>query len=222
MDKYKLVCLASHKGADVSEQYRIKLLKDSFGAIPLCDLTPAHLATFRDERLKLVQHQTVKRDLSILSSAINTAIIEWNIPLAMNPVSKIRWRHTDQPRDRRFEDGEESLLLNHASPCMARMITVAVETAVRRSELLRIKRNHINCSKQTLEIGLTKTGKPRTIPTIVQSLKGTQGATESVREGDSNGRATNISNYWKLIIQRFPETERRDWTGGLPLAGSSP
>ena len=171
LDKYKLVCLASHKGADVSEQYRIKLLKDYFGAIPLCDLTPAHLATFRDERLKLVQHQTVKRDLSILSSAINTAIIEWNIPLAMNPVSKIRWRHTDQPRDRRFEDGEESLLLNHASPCMARMITVAVETAVRRSELLRIKRNHINCSKQTLEIGLTKTGKPRTIPLSSRALK---------------------------------------------------
>ena len=171
LNKYKLVCLAAHKGAEVSEQYRIKLLKDYFGAIPLCDLTPAHLATFRDERLKLVQHQTVKRDLSKLSSAINTAIIEWNIPLKMNPVSKIRWRNTDQPRDRRFEDGEESLLLNHASPCMARMITVAVETAVRRSELLRIKRSHINFSKQTLEIGLTKTGKPRTIPLSSRALK---------------------------------------------------
>jgi len=88
LDKYKLVCLASHKGADVSEQYRIKLLKDYFGAIPLCDLTPAHLATFRDERLKLVQHQTVKRDLSILSSAINTAIIEWNIAFGNEPCVK--------------------------------------------------------------------------------------------------------------------------------------
>ena len=51
LDRYKLICLASHKGAEVSEQYRIKLLKDYFGLIPLCDLTPAHLATFRDERL---------------------------------------------------------------------------------------------------------------------------------------------------------------------------
>ena len=171
LDKYKLVCLATHKGADVSEQYRIKLLKNYFGVIPLCDLTPAHLATFRDERLKLVQPQTVKRDLSVLSSAINTAIIEWNIPLNMNPVSKIRWRQTDQPRDRRFEDGEETQLLSHATPFMARMITVAVETAVRRSELLRIKRSHINFSKQTLEIGLTKTGKPRTIPLSSRALK---------------------------------------------------
>jgi integrase len=171
LDRYKLICLAAHKGAEVSEQYRIKLLKDYFGAIPLCDLTPAHLARFRDDRLKTVQHQTVKRDLSILSSAINTAIIEWNIPLKMNPVSKIRWKQTDQPRDRRFEDGEESQLLSHATPSMARMITVAVETAVRRSELLRIKRSHINFAKQTLEIGLTKTGKPRTIPLSSRALK---------------------------------------------------
>ena len=90
LDRYKLICLAAHKGAEVSEQYRIKLLKNHFGEIPLCDLTPAHLAEYRDDRLKLVQPQTVKRDLSVLSSAINTAIIEWNIPLKMNPVSMIR------------------------------------------------------------------------------------------------------------------------------------
>jgi len=171
LDRYKLICLAAHKGADVSEQYRIKLLKNYFGEIPLCDLTPAHLARFRDERLKLVQPQTVKRDLSVLSSAINTAIIEWNIPLKMNPVSKIRWKNTDQARDRRFQDGEETRLLSHATPFMSRMITVAVETAVRRSELLRIKRSHINFAKQTLEIGLTKTGKPRTIPLSSRALK---------------------------------------------------
>ena len=171
LDKYKLVCLPSHKGADASEQYRIKRLTNYFGAIPLCNLTPAHLAKYRDDRLETVKPPTVKRDLSVLSSAINTAIIEWNIPLKMNPVSKIRWRQTDQPRDRRFEDGEETRLFNHATPFMARMITVSVETAVRRSELLRIKRSHINFSKQTLEIGLTKTGKPRTIPLSSRALK---------------------------------------------------
>ena len=171
LDKYKLVCLATHKGANASEQYRINRLTNYFGAIALCDLTPAQLAKYRDDRLKTVQPQTVKRDLSVLSSAINTAIIEWNIPLKMNPVSKIRWKHTDQARDRRFEDGEESQLLSHATPFMARMITVAVETAVRRSELLRIKRSHINFFKQTLEIGLTKTDKPRTIPLSSSALK---------------------------------------------------
>ncbi|RTZ66653.1 MAG: site-specific integrase, partial [Gammaproteobacteria bacterium] len=31
LDRYKLICLATHKGADVSEQYRIKLLKNYFG-----------------------------------------------------------------------------------------------------------------------------------------------------------------------------------------------
>ena len=89
LDKYTDLVLPSHKGEKASEQYRIKALKNYFGTIPLADLAPAHLAKYRDDRLKTVQPQTVKRDLSALSSAINTAIIEWNIPLKMNPVSKI-------------------------------------------------------------------------------------------------------------------------------------
>jgi integrase len=63
---------------------------------------------------------------------------------------------------------------------MARMITVAVETAVRRSELLRIKRSHINFSKQTLEIGLTKTGKPPLSSRALKALKEQLRASEMV------------------------------------------
>ena len=62
LDRYKLICLAAHKGGEVSEQYRIELLKNFFDATPLCDLTPAHLAKFRDDRLKLVQPQTEKAE----------------------------------------------------------------------------------------------------------------------------------------------------------------
>ena len=98
LDKYKLVCLPSHKGADASEQYRIKRLTNYFGAIPLWDLTPAHLAKCRDDRLKTVQPPTVKRDLSVLSSAINTAIIEWNIPLKGSRSSLLQAVMFEAPR----------------------------------------------------------------------------------------------------------------------------
>ena len=52
LDRYKLICLAAYKGVEVSEQYRIKLLKNHFGEIPLCDLTPVHLAKFCDDSLR--------------------------------------------------------------------------------------------------------------------------------------------------------------------------
>ena len=53
LEKYEQICLPTHKGADTSEKYRVKMLKNYFGVMPLDQLTPAHLARYRDARLKI-------------------------------------------------------------------------------------------------------------------------------------------------------------------------
>ena len=80
------------KNGGDSHKWRVRLLKRYFKDLPLADLTPAHLAKYRDQRLLKVAPLTVKRDLSVLSSAINTAVIEWSVPLDLNPVSRIKRR----------------------------------------------------------------------------------------------------------------------------------
>ena len=164
LEKYEQVCLPTHKGADTSEKYRVKMLKNYFGVMPLDQLTPAHLARYRDARLKTVQPITVQRDFTVLRSAITTAMIEWDIPLKHNPVSKIRFRKVDKPRVRVMSDDEEIRLLEHASPMLGRMIVVAVESAMRLGEICNIRKRDINFHNQTLHIPQTKTDKPRTIP----------------------------------------------------------
>ncbi len=72
-------------------------------------------------------------------------------------------KHNDS-RDRRLKDGEEEKLLAIAKPAYQRAIIIAVETAVRRGELLNIRKSHINFDNQTLHIPETKTDTPRTIP----------------------------------------------------------
>ena len=47
---------------------------------------------------------------------------------------------------------------------MGRIITLALETAMRRSEILNINKSHINFSLWTLLIPTTKTDQPRIIP----------------------------------------------------------
>ena len=107
LERYEQICLPTHKGADTSEKYRVKMLKNYFGVMPLDQLTPAHLARYRDTRLKTVQPITVQRDFTVLRSAITTAMIEWDIPLKLNPVSRIRFRKVDNPRVRVMSDDEE-------------------------------------------------------------------------------------------------------------------
>ena len=66
-------------------------------------------------------------------------------------------------RDRRLESGEEEQLLSSFGE-LRRIIILALETGMRRGEILNIKKSHINFARQTLLIPLTKTDTPRTIP----------------------------------------------------------
>jgi len=171
MQKYEAEYLPTLKNGGEPHKWRVRLLKRYFEDLPLADLTPAHLAKFRDERQLKVAPLTVKRDLSVLSSAINTAVMEWDVPLDLNPVSRIRFKNADVPRDRRLQHGEEQMLLSEAYPCLKRQIIVAIETAMRQGEIYSIRKSGINAQNQTLQIPETKTDRPRTIPLSKRALK---------------------------------------------------
>ena len=153
--RYESEEVPKQKGAR-HEFWRSSFLRKQIGHIHLRDLTPSFLASHRDRRLKTVKASTVSREFTTLSTAINTAIVEWASPLVNNPVSKVRVLNADIRRDRRLEAGEEGLMLK-------RIIVLALETAMRRGEILKIQRSDINFNAKTLYIGDTKTATPRTI-----------------------------------------------------------
>ncbi|MCP4951398.1 MAG: site-specific integrase [Proteobacteria bacterium] len=83
--------------------------------------------------------------------------------LPANPVTNVRIPANGTNRTRRLEPGEEEKLLS-ASGELKRVIILALETGMRRGEILNIKKSHIDFARQTLLIPLTKTDTPRTIP----------------------------------------------------------
>ena len=202
MQKYEAEYLPTLKNGGDSHKWRVRLLKRYFEDLPLADLTPAHLAKYRDQRLLKVAPLTVKRDLSVLSSAINTAVMEWDIPLDLNPVSRIRFKNADIPRDRRLQHEEEELLLSKAYPCLKRQIIVAIETAMRQGEIYSIKKSDINAQNQTLRIPETKTDKPRTIPLSTRALKA---LTEQMR---ASGNVVQMVDRPIFEVNRWTEWNR--------------
>ena len=202
MQKYENEYLPTLKNGGDSHKWRVRLLKRYFNDLPLADLTPAHLAKYRDQRLLKVAPLTVKRDLSVLSSAINTAVIEWSVPLDLNPVSRIRFKNADVPRDRRLQHREEQLLLSRAYPCLKRQIIVAIETAMRQGEIYNIRKNDINVQHQTLRIPETKTDKPRIIPLSKRALKA---LTEQTR---ASGNVVHMTDKPIFEVNRWTEWNR--------------
>jgi integrase len=162
LDRYEKEISPLHKSHKV-EKYRLQTLREYLGDKRVSALLPSVVCKYRDQRLKAISPASLKRELTILSSVLNIAIKEWGIGVGQNPVSMISLPKIARGRDRRLKAGEEEQLLS-ASGELKRLIIFALETGMRRGEILNIKKSHIDFARQTLLIPLTKTDTPRTIP----------------------------------------------------------
>jgi integrase len=163
LSRYEAEILPTHKSHQV-ERYRLKTLNRHLGHLRLIDLSAKHVATYRDIRLKKVSPPSIKRELNILSRVLTIASKDWGIALPQNPVKMISLPKADKVRTRRLEVGEEQKLLETNNQKLRRIIVLALETAMRRGEILNIKKSHIDFHKSVLLIPSTKTDTPRTIP----------------------------------------------------------
>ena len=94
--------------------------------------------------------------------------------MTANPVAEVRMPGNSAPRVRRLTEAEFNKLLFGADGrqwWLRPMIVVAVETAMRRGEILSARWEDLNKSSSTLSIPDTKTGVERTIPLTFQALE---------------------------------------------------
>ncbi len=132
-------------------------------------LTSTRLAEYRDERLKQVSSGTVIREFAYFSSIINHARREWGINVA-NPVLLVKKPPSPQGRTRILNEAEKIRLLNALEPINRRSILMkplvefALETAMRRGEMLGLKWKNVDMHRQIAFLELTKNGESRTVP----------------------------------------------------------
>ncbi len=140
LDRYKNE-KTIHKKGRVFEDRKIEYLKKwPIAKTAMAYIKTSDIAKFRDERLKQVKPNTVKRELIILSHLFNTARREWKMDSLVNPITLISKPKSPQGRDRRLSPAEEKRLLKasrkSSSPWLEPMIILLLETAMRRGELL--------------------------------------------------------------------------------------
>jgi integrase len=138
-------------------------------------LSAKAFAEYRDARLRLVAPATVIRDLAMLSSIINHCRREWGIAM-LNPIALVRKPPATRGRNRVLEPDEEMRLLDalqprgRRSPWMAPAVVLALETAMRRGELLSLRWANISLERRTAHLEMTKNGKSRTVPLSPRAL----------------------------------------------------
>ncbi len=173
IDRYRREITPSKKSRDTEEIRLARLMRDPIASLTVQKLTAHELALFRDRRIK-DGIRTCQYDLVLIRHILEIARKEWNLGLAVNPVDQIRKPNGLKPRNRRLEPNEETLLLDGCSKSsvtyLKPIITLALETAMRRGEILAIQWDDINESLSTLRIPITKNGHPRVIPLSSKAL----------------------------------------------------
>lgn len=186
---------------------------------PICHrtmtlLSSADLASYRDERLKTVAPATVIRELNTISHAIDTARREWGIHLAQNPCKLVRRPSPPKGRTRRLEGNEEQILLAAADAGRVRylrpLIELAVETGMRRGELLSLRWEHINLDRRVAHLPLTKNGTSRDVPLSTRAVD----TLRRLKTGESTTVFTAAPNAVRLAWERL---RRRVGLGDLHL-----
>jgi integrase len=154
------------------EIYRIdRLQAHRLSSVTLSELGSHHIAEFRDQRLVQVGSQTARHDLNLLGHVFSVAARDWGIPLEHNPVREIRLPNPSKPRERRLSPQEAEAIVSIADFEIRCLIELALETAMRKSELLSATWSNYDNEKYFLEVPVTKNGRCRSVPLSKEAVE---------------------------------------------------
>jgi len=178
------ICPTKRGGS--TEAIRLKAnMRMKIASYSMNKITPRVMAEHRDLRLTQVAANTVIRELAYLSSIINHARREWGLTTP-NPCLLVKKPQMPAGRNRIIDLAEESRLINESKPINGRnawlmlVIIIALETAMRRGEILSLKWEHINLSKRTAYLPMTKNGSARTVPLSSKAVETLQAMPHSI------------------------------------------
>lgn len=202
--------IVPHKKGKVQEASVIKMLVTLPLALrPLASIRGADLAKLRDAWLKDYAPATVLRRLAVLSHVFSVARKEWGMESLSNPAEVMRKPVVKNARVRRvvelerpsgdaeggddvraMQEGElDWVIAASSSALLPSIIRLAVETAMRRGEIVGLRWEHIDLERRVAHLPATKNGSARDVPLSSAAVDVLQGLWDTV---DAKGRGAGL------------------------------
>lgn len=145
---------------------RLKLLLPYFGETAIARIGKAQVRQYRQSRhqAKTLTETTLNRDIECLRHILYWAVDEGII--AMNPLARIQLARIRRKKKPVLSPEEERLLFAQASPHLKQIIIAALDTGMRRGEILNQRWEDVDFSRKLLYVSHSKTpeGEAREIP----------------------------------------------------------
>ncbi len=223
LERYgKEVTPTKKQSTQIREVRRFANLIKEFGQYSLAAITPAMVASYRDKKLADgLAANSVRLDLALIGHLFTTAIQEWGTGLVVNPVKLIKKPSPGKARERRLSSDEEAVLMKaiteYSNPMLKWIVVIAIQTGMRHSEIINLKRNQIDIERRIIVLYDTKNGDSRTVPLTLAAAEAIRCALENPltpKDKDDyvfcGGRGRTgfrkpyvISSIWNKIIKKI-------------------
>lgn len=156
------------------EEQRVNTIIVKFGKYNLSAVSPSMVAEWARELSNTLKPQTVKHYLSVLGRLYKAATLDFGIPLPLgNPVDSVRKPSVNNDRERILSADEHKRLFaaldKSRSKHLKRVVIIALETAMRRGEILSLTWQNI-IDEKLAYLPKTKNGDSRTVPLTDKAL----------------------------------------------------
>lgn len=182
IDKYITDVCPAHKSGD-NEAKRLKALAKIPELLPVLrpirQVTAVDLSRFRDKRLAVVSVATVRKEMTIVRSVLESARRDWGM-IAVNPIGDVKRPPAPPDRKRLFAEDESARIIaalgyvggpvNTLQHQVAIALLLAFETGMRAGELLGLTWDRVYLPQCFLTLPETKNGDARDVPLSVAAV----------------------------------------------------
>lgn len=165
--------VSEHKRGGAIEQVRLRALQaDPIAGLNALAVSGKDMHAWLDRRTaakvknsdRPVSAATINRELNLLHHVFEKARKAWGINID-NPVSLVERPPSSKHRERRISHAELEAI-GHAtgSPTLLAILTLAIETAMRRGEILSLSWSDVDLQRRVAQLHVTKNGSSRRVP----------------------------------------------------------
>lgn len=219
--------IVPHKKGKVQEESIIRMLLTLPLAFrSLASVRGADIASLRDAWLQDYASATVLRRLAVLSHVFSVARKEWGMESLSNPVEVVRKPLANNARVRRVAELEspagdaeagvrqlhrgelERVMGVSGSSLLPPIVRLAVETAMRRGEIVGLHWEHIDLNRRVAHLPATKNGSARDVPLSSAAVSVLQGLSDRLKvkepvQGPVFGiRADAVTRAFERAVER--------------------
>ena len=144
------------------DEVSLRSLGPFFKGKTIQDIGPELIERYKAKRKTEVSPATVNRDLAFLKTMFNKAV-EWG-RLESSPVKNVKKFKEPNSKERILCPDEMKRLIDAANNHLEPILIIALNTGMRRGEILSLKWENIDLSKRCIHLEDSKSGKSRDIP----------------------------------------------------------